>query len=684
VRFGKTIDDPYRWLEDASDDGVRAWIAAQNAYTRRVLDTEPHRAALQAAVAALFLGMMPEVPEVRTDRTGGRRYFRASPRQSMDAPAVFMRREPAALARSANAPAGGPPAEPEVAVLTPSATQLDHVVSLSYWQPSPNGAWIAYGISTDGDEEDTLYIHDVDAARDLPLKIEDAVRSIVTWTPRSDAFYYTRLPKRSGPTRALGEFKPASLYRHQMGTSSEADTRVVFTAAPVSPRAVSLSPDGRKLAILGRDDRLYLRDLAKNADLPGSPLNMPSAKDVWLSNDGIVIRTMEHAAHGELIAIPYARLRTPKRTVVLAESVDVLEHAWRLGRGFVARYSRSAGPRFVSVSEDGKVVRELTPPPGTVFTGPASTDESGREALFCARESTGDLVVLRMDDATGAFTEWQREKATGSATGIVTDRLWASSRDGTAIPVDVYHLKGLAQTGQTPTILSGYGGFSINYLQESAGLRDLARLGFTIAIAGLRGGSELGEVWHTDAVRGAKQHTFDDAIAIAELLIARRYTDPAHLAVLGQSNGGLLVGALVTQRPDLFRAAVAMNGLFDMIRYPQLRLGKLWISEYGDPDNEPELSWLLAYSPYHHVRDDQAYPAVLFTTSDNDPRVDPAHSRKMAAALQAATTSDRPILLREAPTGGHGHGAQAAYVAALADGLAFIASQIGMPTAPPP
>jgi prolyl oligopeptidase len=683
VRFGKTIDDPYRWLEDSSDDGVRAWIATQNAYTRRVLDSEPHHAALEASVTALRFGTLLGVPEVRTDRAGGRRYFRSSPYRSTEAPSVFMRREPPTTPRSANPRADGPAAAPEVAVLTLPAAELDHAVSLSYWRPSPNGALIAYGTSNDGDEEDTLYVHDVDAGRDLPVKIEDAVKSAVVWAPRSDAFYYTRLPKRSGATRAPGELAPVSLYRHQMGTPVETDARVAFAAEPVSVRAVSLSPDGRRLAILGYDDRLYVRDIAKNADLPGSPLKVPAALDVWLSNDGIVLRTTEHAAHGELIAIPYAQLRTPKRTVVLAESVDALEHVWRLGRSFIARYSWNYGPRFVSVTEDGKL-RELTPPPGVTFAGAVSTDEAGREAFFLARESKGDAVVLRMDGPSGGFTEWQREKRPGSATGIVAERLWASSRDGTAIPVDVYHQKGLAEDGQTPTILFGYGGFAFNFLHDSASNRALAGLGFTIAIAGLRGGSELGDAWHTAAVRDTKQHTFDDAIAIAELLIARRYTDPAHLAVFGGSNGGLLVGALVTQRPDLFRVAVAMNGLFDMIRYPKLRIGKLWISEYGDPDLEAELPWLLAYSPYHHVRDGEAYPAVLFTSSENDPRVDPAHSRKMAAALQAASSSDRPILLHEAPTGGHGHGAQAANAAALIDGLAFIVSQIGMPAAPAP
>jgi prolyl oligopeptidase len=216
-------------------------------------------------------------------------------------------------------------------------------------------------------------------------------------------------------------------------------------------------------------------------------------------------------------------------------------------------------------------------------------------------------------------------------------------------------------------------------MEKSSGYSALADLGMTIAVAGLRGGGEFGAAWHSGGMLAKKQQTFDDAIAIAELLIARHYTDAAHLGVLGASNGGLLVGALVTQRPELFRAAVCENGVLDMVRYPRFSIGKLWIGEYGNPEKATDLGWLLGYSPYHHVRDGESYPAVLFTANDNDPRVDPAHSRKMAAAMQASTRSGRPVLLRQERTGGHGIGVPAKAAEVLSDALVFLASEIGLP-----
>jgi prolyl oligopeptidase len=262
---------------------------------------------------------------------------------------------------------------------------------------------------------------------------------------------------------------------------------------------------------------------------------------------------------------------------------------------------------------------------------------------------------------------------------IVKEQLWAQSKDETAVPVHVYRPKGKGLDGKTPMVLVGYGGFDIDFLQRSSVYGALAELGIAVGVMGLRGGSEQGESWHQDGMGKKKQHTFDDAIAIAEMLVARKYTDPSRLGILGASNGGLLVGAVVTQRPDLFRAAVSQVGLLDMVRFPRFRIGRLWISEYGDPEDPAEFKWIWPYSPYHHVKEGTAYPAIMLTATENDPRVDPLHARKMAAMLQWANTSDRPILLKLDATGGHGVGQGfRRRVDEMTDIVAFFLDQFGV------
>jgi prolyl oligopeptidase len=665
VLFGTTVADPYRWLEDSSRDEVRAWVDKQNAYTRSYLDARGGHARIEAAVQSLLLRPTLDVPEPRARGKGERRYFRASVDWRDGQPALLMRDGPRAAERTAVAPA--------------SLFHGEGLVTLSYWAPSPDGSLVAYGVSEGGQEEDTLLVRDVEQQRDLPLRVEGANNASIAWLPRGDGFYYTRLPPLKGTSRSAEDLRGASVHFHKMGQAEGSDAKIDLGKDRANePRLLRVSPDGQSLIVL-TPTAVHVLDTRKNAPRAGSPLAFTGVFDAWPADDQVVVRTYEGAARGKLVAVPYAHLDKKSAKDLVKESTDLLDEVRAFGKSFLLTYKRTGGLRLVRVSQGGKDAAEITPPGNAAFTGKVSVDPGGEEAFLQANAPSGDRVVYRLDGATSALSEWERAPGPKRVDGLVKERLWARSKDGTAVPVDVYHKKGLGEDGKTPTILFGYGGFSYNALEKSSGYAGLADLGLTIAISGLRGGSEFGPSWHASGMLANKQHTFDDAIAVAELLVARRYTDPAYLGVIGASNGGLLVGALVTQRPDLFRAAVCENGLLDMVRYPRFGIAKLWFPEYGNPDKPAELGWLLGYSPYHHVKDDTAYPAVLFTASDNDPRVDPSHARKMAAALQAATSSGRPILLREDRVGGHGVNVPNKAAEVLTDALVFLTSEIGLP-----
>jgi prolyl oligopeptidase len=427
--------------------------------------------------------------------------------------------------------------------------------------------------------------------------------------------------------------------------------------------AVELSPDGRWLLVTvyqgWAKSELLLRDLKgkKGSDFVLLTGGAEAVFDAAVRNDALYVRTNDGASRYRAYAFdPAHPARANWKEILPEHPTDVLDGVAIVGGDLLANYLADASSRLRRFSRTGEARGEIAMPTIGSTAGAAGRWD-GDEAFYDFSSFAVAPTIYRLDLHTGQPEKWEAVDAPIDPAAFEVERISAPSKDGTPIPAFLVHRKGLQKTGKTPTLLTGYGGFNINIMPAfSRSSYLLLERGGILAVANLRGGGEFGEAWHRAGMLEHKQNVFDDAVAVATLLISAGYTDSAHLGVMGGSNGGLLVGALVTQRPDLFRAAVCSVPLLDMLRYDRFRIAKLWVAEYGSPEDPTQFEWLYAYSPYHRVRAGTAYPAVLFTAAESDSRVDPMHARKMTAAMQAATTSEHPILLRLETRAGHGAG----------------------------
>jgi prolyl oligopeptidase len=644
--FGHTVADPYRWLEDGDSDEVKRWTDEQNALTRRVLGHVTGRDRLHDRLAELLRIGTVGAPAVRKVSGQHNRYFHTKREGNQNQPVLYVR--------------DGVDGTDEVLV-DPNAFSQEGTTSLDWWMPSENGKLVAFGLSQNGDEESTLYVRDVEKKTDLPDKIERCRFASIAWLPDNKSFYYTRYPAK-GSVPAGEENYHRTIYLHHLGDDPARDPYVFgkdrkMTDSP----GVELSPDGRWLLVSVAEgwakNELYLRDLHdKNGQFLPLVTGVEAIFDATVQNDTIYIRTNDGAPRYRLYAVdPKKRERSSWREIV-PESRDVLDGVSIIGSDVVATYLSDASSRLRRFSKTGKAKGEVALPTIGSTSG-ASGRWDGDEAFYDFSSFAVAPTVYRLDLKTGQSEKWEAVEAPIEASQFEVERIRGVSKDGTLVPMFVIHKKGLEKDGRSPTLLTGYGGFNIPIVPSfTRSTYLLLEHGGILAVANLRGGGEFGEEWHKAGMLGNKQNVFDDAVAAAGELIKSGYTDPAHLGVMGGSNGGLLVGALVTQRPDLFRAAVCSVPLLDMVRYHRFRIAKLWIPEYGSAEDPKQFEWLYAYSPYHHVKEGTLYPAVLFTTAESDSRVDPLHARKMVAAMQAATMSERPILLRVETKAGHGAG----------------------------
>ena len=669
---GTRVADPYRWLEDGASPEVAAWTAAQNAHTRATLDAWPGRAALRARLDELMSVGSVESPEPRPIGAGRHRYFFRRRTGQQNQPVLWVR----------DGLDG-----PERPLVDPNALSDAGAVSLDWWFPSNDGRLLAYGTSTHGDEESVLRVRDVATGRDLDDAIARVRHASLAWRPDGSGFWYTRFPAR-GSVPDGEEHYHRAVYFHRLGDPPAADALVFGEGrAMTDSPSVQVSPSGRWLLVTvwqgWTKSELHLRDLAS----PGAPFvpltqGIAARFDATVSDDALHVRTDDGAPRFRLFTVD---LRAPSRErwrERVPEGDDALAGFAVAGRDLVLRYLHEATARLVRLGPDG-VAHDVALP----FVGAAQTTTAhvhGREVFWDLASFASPPRVLRLDLATSAVTTFAEVPSPVDPAGFAVERRRARSRDGTLVPYFLVQRAGATRTGVAPTVLTGYGGFGIDVVPTfQRGALALLEQGGALAVANLRGGGERGEAWHRAGMLGEKQNVFDDAAAVAEDLIADRVTDRDHLAVLGRSNGGLLVGALVTQRPELFRAAVAGVPLLDMLRYQRFLIAKLWVAEYGSADDAAQFPWLHAYSPYHRVRAGTRYPAVLLSAATGDARVDPMHARKMAAALQAATSSDRPILLRVEGEAGHGVGKPLAKaIDEAADTWGFLFSQLGVTLGP--
>ena len=663
VFHGERVADPYRWLEQGGSPETQAWTAAQNALTESYLAGIAARPRIRERLEVLLAIGSLSVP---TPARG--RYFYQYRDGRQNQPILYVREG-----------AGGA----DRVLLDPNRLSAEGTTALDWYHPSEDGRLLAYGLSDDGSEQSVLHILDVRSGETLPDRIPHTRAADVAWLPDGSAFYYTRYPA-PGEVPEGEEPYHRAVYFHRLGADPADDPLLFRPAVKEHWPGVSLSPDGRWLLIgvarTFEQTDLYLQDLEAGTPPVAVAKDLPALFDGQVVGDRLYLRTNLHAPTYGLYVVDPERPDLASATELVAPRPDaVLDGARVVGRHLALDYLERASSRLRLADLDGHDVSEhLLPGIGSLFGLGAEWD--GNELFYGYSSYTVPPTVYRIDLETGAETLWRRVEADIEPDRYAVRQVTYVSSDGTPITMFVVHPRGIELDGENATYLTGYGGFNISMTPGFARSLFLwLERGGVIAVPNLRGGGEYGETWHQGGMLGNKQNTFDDFIAAAEWLIANGYTRPERLAIAGGSNGGLLMGAVLTQRPDLFRAVVIQVPLLDMLRYPRFLLARLWIPEYGSPEDPGEYAWLRAYSPYHHVRDGAAYPAVLLATAESDTRVDPMHARKMTARLQAATGSSRPVLLRLESKAGHGAGKPLAKVLdELTDIWSFVFHELGL------
>jgi prolyl oligopeptidase len=663
VLHGETIADPYRWLEDGDAPATRLWTDQQNALTESYLSAAPAREQIRRRLGELLsIGVLGTPTPVR----GRYFYVRRDGRQNQ--PVLYWRE--------------GLDGADRVAV-DPNQLNPTGTTALDWYYPSEDGRLLAYGLSENGNEDSVLHLLELDTGRQLPDRIGRMRAASLAWLPDGSAFYYTRYPAPDEVPEDEQHYHRA-IYYHRVGADPAADPLVYRPAKKEYWPGVSLSPDGRWLLIeLARtfdQTDLYLRDLTSGGSLVPVAENLPASFEGEIAHGRLFIRTnLDAPTYRVYAADPEHPERGAWREIVAPRTDAVLESVTVAGRRLALTYLERASSRLRTTDLQGQAVQDVPLPAlGSLFGVGAEWD--GEELFYGFSSYTVPPSVYRLDLTSSSSALWRRVEADIDPSRYEVRQVSYPSRDGTLISMFVVHRAGLVLNGDNPTYLTGYGGFNISMTPAfSRSLLLWLEHGGVIAIPNIRGGGEYGEGWHQAGILASKQNSFDDFIGAAEWLIAQRYTRPGRLAAAGGSNGGLLVGAVVTQRPELFRAVLVQVPLLDMLRYHRFLIARLWIPEYGSADDPEQFRWLRDYSPYHRVRHGVAYPAVLLATAESDTRVDPMHARKMAARLQAATSTDRPILLRLESRAGHGAGKPLSKVLdEHTDSWTFVFSELGV------
>ena len=661
---GVKVRDPYRWLENGNNPEVAQWVEAQNEYTRAYLDRVPERAAIVDRLERLYSAATVSAPSVVKDRY----FFRR--RESGQNHAVLYVRE-----GSYNAPAR--------VLIDPNTFSEDGTVALDWTSVSPDGGLIAYGKSSSGDEKSTLYIKDVRTGEHLSEEIPGTRYCNIAWRQNGRSFYYTRYPL-PGTVPPGDENYNRKIYYHKLGDDWENDELVVGDLVKKEEMVNPYTNSTDQWLFLSRsidwrENDLYFRPL--EGDEPFRPIAV--GLGVQVSADIVYgkmfIRTDYEAPRYRVMMADVDRPGPEHWNELIAQQKGVITSIRVIDRKIIAHVREDVHSRLLIYDLEGKPLDEIELPTiGSVGRIGGEWDDT--EIFFSFQSFAHPQTVYRYDLRTRELETIEKIDVDVDVTQYETKQQWYRSKDGTRVPMFIVHKKGLKLNGRNPTLLNGYGGFDVSMrprFRES--LFVWLERGGVYAVANIRGGGEFGREWHHAGRLGNKQNVFDDFIAAAEALIELKYTSPDKLAIAGASNGGLLVGACTVQRPDLFRAVLCGVPLLDMLRYHQFKIARLWIPEYGSADDLEQFKWLHAYSPYHHVVDGVDYPSMLIETGDSDSRVHPLHAWKMTARLQAATASDRPILMRMETKAGHGVGKPLSkIIEEKADGFTFLMNELGM------
>jgi prolyl oligopeptidase len=671
---GRAVADPYRWLEDAADPRTASWSAAQDELAATLLGSLPGRADFAARLARLLHAGAVGVPVWRAGRAFS---TRRDPGQEH---AVLRVTEPDGTVR---------------VLVDPMALDPAGTTTLDAWSPSWEGDRLAYQVSTGGDEESRLFVLDVASGELLDGPVDRCRYSPVAWLPGGDELFYVR---RLAPERVpAGEEQfHRRVWRHRVGADPGSDVLVHGEGSdPATYFGARTSADGRWLVVSAsigtapRDD-VWLADLAGGGELRALQVGVDAQTSAWVARDGRLWLHSDRGAPRSRLAVadpadPASWVPGAWRDVVPEQPDGVLADVALVDGPdgelqVLAVHAVDATDRLSVWAADGRGrLADVTDlPPGSV-AGVSAPPEGGSSAWIGYTDYATPPSVLRWHAAAPtALTSWEQAPVAGEVPAVRVVETHATSADGTPVHLFVLSATGRPDTPR-PTVLYGYGGFNVSLTPAySAQALAWVAAGGVWAVANLRGGSEHGEEWHRAGMRERKQNVFDDFAAAGEHLVSQGWTTPAQLGVMGGSNGGLLVGALLTQRPDLVAAVVCSAPLLDMVRYELFGLGRTWNDEYGTAADPVEAGWLLGYSPYHRVVEGTGYPAVLFTTFESDTRVDPLHARKLAAALQHATGSGRPVVLRRELSVGHGARAVGRTVELATDQLTFLAAYTGL------
>jgi len=664
---GTVVSDPYRWLEDDNAPETKAWVEAQNAVTFGYLEGIPEREPIKARLTELWNYERWGLPE----KKGGR---------------YFVTRNDGLQNQSVLYALDSLTAEPRV-LLDPNTLSADGTIALTGAHFTEDGKLMAYELSAAGSDWEEIHLLDVATGTKQPDVIKWVKFSSASWLRDGSGFFYSRYDEPTEAERLSKANYFHKLYLHRVGTPQSADELIYHRADHKDWNFYGeVSDAGDYLVITASQGtspkkRVLYRDLSQaGAPVVELLMDFDAAYD-FVGNDGPVFyfRTDLNAPRYRLIAIDVREPARDRWREIVPESDATLTGVSHVGGRFIAHYLRDARSQVKVFATDGKLIRELALP-GIGSASGFGGERGDTETFYTFTSYTTPTTIYRLDLNDYASTEWRRPTTAFDSGAYETRQVFFPSQDGTKIPMFITHRKGLKLDGRNPTLLYGYGGFNISmtpgYSPAVAGWLDL---GGVYAVANLRGGGEYGKAWHDAGTKLQKQNVFDDFIAAAEWLIANDYTRPEKLAIFGGSNGGLLVGACLNQRPELFGAALPAVGVMDMLRFHQFTIGWAWTSDYGSADNADEFKALQAYSPYHNLKPGACYPPTLVTTADHDDRVVPAHSFKYAARLQEVQGCANPVLIRIETKAGHGAGKPTSkQIEERADMWAFLVKHLGM------
>ncbi|HKQ60572.1 MAG TPA: prolyl oligopeptidase family serine peptidase [Candidatus Polarisedimenticolaceae bacterium] len=671
---GTRIADPYRWLEQEArtSEEVRAWVEAENQVTFAYLGGIAERDAIRQRLTTLWNYERYSSPR----KIGGRYYF--SKNDGLQAQSVLY---------TVDALDGTPQV-----LIDPNGWSQDGTVALDGVSYSEDGRYLAYARSAAGSDWEEWFVRDLTAGSDLSDRLRWVKFTEPAWTRDGKGFFYTRFdaPPSGQEFQALN--KNQKLCYHRVGTP-QADDVLVYER-PDQPEwgfSPSVSEDGRYLVIAiwkgtAAKYRIVYRDLLEPYGMPIELIDNFDAEYTFVGNDGPVLyfKTDLDAPRGRLVAIDTRAPEREKWRDVVPQSEHALGGVDFVGNLFICSYLRDAVSYVRMFRPDGSHVRDVSFP-GIGTASGFGGRRSDLETFYSYSSYNTPPVIYRYDLVSGESKPWKRAKVSFDPEAYAVEQVFFTSKDGTRVPMFLAHRKDVRADGDRPTLLTGYGGFSIS-VQPRFSVERLVwmEMGGLLAVPNLRGGGEYGEAWHLAGTKLHKQNVFDDFIAAAEWLTRNNWTRPQRLAIQGGSNGGLLVGACMTQRPELFGAALPAVGVMDMLRFHRFTAGRYWVDDYGSADDPAEFKALAAYSPYHNIKPGVKYPATLVTTADTDDRVVPGHSFKFAAALQRAQAGEAPVLIRIETRAGHGGGKPTQkQIEEVADEWAFLVKSLSMHPAGP-